>query len=340
MAVPVEDAARASERARRSPLRALLSAMRPLQAPKNGLVLVPLLFSVNIWFSPDDFVGMAAIAMRSVGAAIAFTLLSGAVYLLNDIADVERDRAHPTKRRRPIASGDISVRSAYVAAFIVIATAGVLSLLISTALAIIAVGYLVINIAYTLQLKHLVILDVFSVAAGFVLRAVAGAVAIDGSQLVIDGVEMQIDLVVSPYLYVVTALGASLLAFAKRRAELVAAGDNAAKQRGILGEYTTQFLDVVIFSTASLTVMAYALYTFSFGDVGGNVPGDNSMMLTIPFVAYGIYRYLYLLYVTGDGEAPETILLRDRPTLINIILWLAVASTILLLHTVNGTNGT
>jgi len=255
-------------------------------------VLVPLLFSVNIWFSPDDVAGMAAIVLRSIAAAAAYTLLSGAVYLLNDIGDAARDRAHPVKRRRPIASGHLSVRSAYVAAVTSIIIAGVIALSVNTSLFIVAAAYLATNIAYTLRLEHGVLLDVFSVAGGFVLRAGAGAVAIDGAALLVDGVETTIDLVISPYLYIVTALGASLLALAKRRAELATAGDNASKQRGILGEYTIQFLDVLIVSTASLTVMAYTLYTFSFGAVGGNVPGDNSIMLPIPFVAYGIYRYL------------------------------------------------
>ncbi len=322
------------------PLMSLFKAMRPLQAPKNGLVLVPLFFSVNIWFNADDVTGMALIVLRSIVAAVAFTFLSGAIYLLNDIADVERDRAHPTKRGRPIASGALSVRSAYLAAVIAIGIAIAIASVVSPMLGIVAATYLLVNIFYTLKVKHVAILDIMSVSAGFVLRALAGVVAIDGATLIIDGEKTSIDLVISPYLYIVTALGASLLALAKRRAELQRAGENAVNQRGILSEYTMQFLDVLIISTASLTVMAYTLYTFSFGASGGNVPVDNTMMLTIPFVAYGIYRYLYLLYVKGEGESPELILLQDRPTLINLVLWVAVASAILLLHTIDATNGT
>ena len=322
-----------------SPFVAIFKAMRPLQAPKNGLVLVPLFFSVNIWFTAEDVSGMAGIVLRSLIATAAFTLLSGAIYLINDIADAERDRAHPTKRSRPIASGTLSIRIAFIAAVIAMGVSILFATAVSTMLGIVAATYLAVNIVYTLKVKHVAILDIMSVSAGFVLRALAGVVAIDGVTLIFDGEPIAIDLVISPYLYIVTALGASLLALAKRRAELQRAGENAANQRGILAEYSVQFLDVLIISTASLTVMAYTLYTFSFGDSGGNVPGDNTMMLTIPFVAYGIYRYLHLLYVRGEGEAPELILLKDRPTLINIVLWVAVASAILLMHTIDATNG-
>ncbi|MYK60481.1 MAG: hypothetical protein F4034_00640 [Chloroflexi bacterium] len=134
-------------------------------------------------------------------------------------------------------------------------------------------------------------------------------------------------------------MGSLLIALGKRRAELKTAGDAAANQRSILGQYTAEFIDALIMSTATLTIFTYALYAIDLGDTGANVPADNTMMVTIPFVAYGIYRYLYLLYVKGEGEAPEIVLLRDRPTLINGFLWLAVASTILLIHTIGTANG-
>ena len=254
-----------SVRGSRSLARALISAMRPLQAPKNGLVLVPLIFSVNIWFAVDDLGGMAEIVLRAVGATVAFTLLSGAVYLINDLADVERDRVHPVKRRRAIASGDLPVGVARISAVIAIVAAGLISVAISAPLLIVALAYLLLNVVYTFKLKHVAILDVMSVAAGFI--------------------------------------------------------------------------DALIMSTATLAIFTYALYAIDLGDTGANVPADNTMMVTIPFVAYGIYRYLYLLYVGGEGEAPEIVLLRDRPTLINGFLWLAVASTILLVHTIGTANG-
>ncbi len=320
-------------------MAALISAMRPMQAPKNGLVLVPLIFSVNVWFAVDDVVGMVEIVMRSVGAALAFTLLSGAVYLINDLADVERDRAHPVKRRRAIASGDLPVVVAAIAAVVAILVAGAISVLISASLVVVSVAYIVLNVAYTLKLKHVAILDVMSVASGFVLRAYAGYVAIGGPVPWFGNGSLGVDIDVSPWFYIMTALGALLLALGKRRAELKTAGDGAAQQRNILGEYTTEFIDVLIMSTATLAIFTYSLYAVDLGDTGANVPGDNTMMVTIPFVAYGIYRYLYLLYVRGEGEAPEIILLRDRPTLINGFLWLATASTILLIHTIGTANG-
>lgn len=339
MTSPVDQTVASGARESRSLARALLSAMRPMQAPKNGLVLVPLIFSVNIWFAVDDVSGMFEIVLRALGATIAFTLLSGAIYLINDLADVERDRAHPVKRRRAIASGDLPENIAYVAAAVALILAGAISLAISVPQAVVAAGYLILNVAYTFKLKHLAILDVMSVAAGFVFRAYAGYVAIGGPVPWLDNSGLPVDIDVSPWFYIMTALGSLLIALGKRRAELKTAGDAAVNQRSILGQYTAEFIDALIMSTATLTIFTYALYAIDLGDTGANVPADNTMMVTIPFVAYGIYRYLYLLYVKGEGEAPEIVLLRDRPTLINGFLWLAVASTILLIHTIGTANG-
>lgn len=313
--------------------------MRPLQAPKNGLVLVPLIFSVNIWFVVDDVSGMFEIVLRALAATIAFTLLSGAIYLINDLVDVERDRVHPVKRKRAIASGDLPVATARVAAIVVILAAGGIAMSISWLLLMVATAYLALNLAYTFKLKHLAILDVSSVASGFVLRAYAGYIAIGGPVPWIRNEPTGIDIDVSPWFYIMTALGALLLALGKRRAEMQSAGDSASKQRSVLADYSLEFLNLLIVMTATSAILAYTLYTFDFGESGANVPADNTMMLTIPFVAYGIYRYLYLLYVKGEGEAPEIVLLRDRPTLINGFLWLAVASTILLIHTIGTANG-
>lgn len=339
MTVSNEHHAAVEARQTRSVLRASISAIRPLQAPKNGLVLVPLIFSVNIWFAVDDVTGMIEIVLRSVGAAVAFTLLSGAVYLINDLADVERDRAHPVKRNRAIASGDLPVSFAAISAVLAILVSALISVAISLPLMVVAAAYLVLNLAYTFRLKHVAILDVMSVAAGFVLRAYAGYVAIGGPVPWLENGVPGVDIDVSPWFYIMTALGSLLIALGKRRAELKAAGDAAKSQRSILGDYTTEFIDALIMSTATLAIFTYALYAIDLGDTGANVPADNTMMVTIPFVAYGIYRYLYLLYVKGEGEAPEIVLLRDRPTLINGFLWLAVASTILLVHTIGTANG-
>ncbi len=306
-----------------------------MQMPKNGLVLVPLMFSVNIWYSPEDPGGMANIVISALAAAAIFAACSAAVYLLNDLADRNRDKQHPVKRNRPIASGALPTRVACLSALILIAAAITATLLIDVLLLSILALYLAINVAYTLLLKQVVLLDVMSVASGFVLRALSGVIAIDGMTIVENGVTTPIEISVSPWFYVVTALGATLLALVKRRAELLAAGDNAAEQRAILQAYPLQFLDILIGIAATCTLMSYTLYTFSFGDSGANVPSGNSMMLTIPFVAYGIFRYLHLLYVQGEGEAPEEILLKDMPTILNVMLWLAVSASVLLWHGMN-----
>ena len=303
--------------------------MRPTQAPKNALVLVPLVFSVNIWWANDDLLGMAGIVARVVLATVAFVAASAAIYLLNDIADLESDRAHPRKRFRPVASGNLPVSVALVSAALLVVAGAVLAGLISVALLLAVLGFVLLNVLYNHVLKHVVLLDVMSIAAGFVLRAVAGAVAIDDAVLIINGAETQIDIVVSPWLFLVTGLGAMLLALSKRRAELAHAGDRADQQRPLLREYSLPMLDVLIGIAAATSIITYALYTFSLGTTGGNVPQNSSMMLTIPFVGYGIMRYLYLLYVKGDGEAPEAILFSDWPTLINLAAWLVVAGAIL-----------
>jgi len=175
-----------------------------------------------------------------------------------------------------------------------------------------------------------VLLDVMTVASGFVLRAVAGSIAIDHAIINRAGQANELDLTISPWLYVVTALGALFIALAKRRNELHNAGDNSVAQRSILTEYTVPLLDNLINVVATATLVSYTLYTFSTGVTEANVPGDHSMMLTIPFVAYGVLRYLYLIHVKGVGETPEEILIRDKPLLLNIFLWLITGSSVLM----------
>ena len=214
------------------------------------------------------------------------------------------------------------------AALLVVAGA-VLAGLISVALLLAVLGFVLLNVLYNHVLKHVVLLDVMSIAAGFVLRAVAGAVAIDDAcadhQRCGDP-DRHRGLAVAVPGY---RIGAMLLALSKRRAELAHAGDRADQQRPLLREYSLPMLDVLIGIAAATSIITYALYTFSLGTTGGNVPQNSSMMLTIPFVGYGIMRYLYLLYVKGDGEAPEAILFSDWPTLINLAAWLVVAGAIL-----------
>jgi 4-hydroxybenzoate polyprenyltransferase len=309
---------------------AIVKEARPKQMVKNGLVLVPLFFTVNIWYSNDDIAGMTAIIGRAFAGLGIFVLLSAAIYFINDSIDIERDRAHPRKRRRPIAAGRISISWAIGIASIFIAGGLVGALAISIPMLITAAAYLATNIAYSWWIKNIVLLDVMTVASGFVLRAVAGSIAIDHAVINRGGSAIELELTISPWLYVVTALGALFLALSKRRGELYSAGDNSTSQRSILSEYSIPLLDNLINVVATATLIAYTLYTFSTGVSEANVPPNNSMMLTIPFVAYGIMRYLYLIHTKGAGEAPEEILIRDWPLRINIFLWLITGSSVLM----------
>ncbi len=309
---------------------AIVKEARPRQMVKNGLVLVPLFFTINIWYSGDDIVGMVAIVGRAFAALGIFVLLSAAVYFINDSIDIEKDRAHPRKRYRPIAAGRISIGWAAGIAGILIFGGLIAAFAISIPMLITAAAYLATNVIYSWWIKNVVLLDVMAVASGFVFRAVAGSVAIDHAVIQRSGAAVELDLTISPWLYVVTALGALFLALAKRRGELFSAGDNPESHRSILSEYSLPLLDNLINVVATATLIAYTLYTFSNGVSEANVPTNNSMMLTIPFVAYGVMRYLYLIHVKGIGEAPEEILIRDWPLRINIFLWLITGSSVLM----------
>ena len=311
-------------------LKAIIQESRPKQMIKNGLVLVPLFFTVNIWYSGDDISGMAAIIGRAFTALGIFVLLSAAIYFINDSVDAERDRAHPRKKFRPIAAGRIRIRWAIGIAVTIIVVALAISTLISIPMVITAAAYLATNIAYSCWLKNIVLLDVMAVASGFVIRAVAGSIAIDHAIISQSGSSIELNLTISPWLYVVTALGALFLALAKRRNELFIAGISSEAQRSILSEYTVPLLDNLINVVATATLISYTLYTFSTGVTEANVPSNHSMMLTIPFVAYGVLRYLYLIHVKGLGEAPEEILIKDKPLMINIVLWLITGSSVLM----------
>ncbi len=297
-------------------------------------MLVPLFFTVNIWWRGDNFDHNFIIIAKALITLGVFSALSGAVYLFNDLRDIDQDRAHPRKRFRPIAAGLVSVRLAWTVALLLTTVGLAASAVISVPLLSVSAGYIALNIAYTTVLKHQVILDVMAVAAGFVLRAVAGTLAINGAEFGFGGLEpAKLPLNISPWLYVVTALGALFIALVKRRAELVAAGDEAGSQRSILREYSEMLLNQLIVIVAASTLMAYTLYTFSSGITeSSNVPENNTMMLTIPFVAYGLFRYLYLMYVRGAGEAPEEVLLTDRPLRLNILLWLGTGAMVLVLN--------
>ncbi len=304
--------------------------MRPRQVTKNGLILVALFFTVNQWWDTDHVGDMVAIILKNLAAVGIFTLVSGSIYLINDATDVEADRAHPRKRKRPIAARIIPVNLAITAAILTGVGGLALAFLLRTDFGYAALAYVVLMLAYNLVLKHEVILDVMAISAGFVIRAVAGSVAIDTSRI---GGEV-LDLTISPWLYIVTALGALFIAIAKRRSELVAAGDRSAGQRASLARYSVHMLDMMIAVVAPATLVAYSLYTFGGAFASANLPDNNAMMLTIPFVVYGLFRYLYFIYAhpTPMGESPEEILLKDRPLMLNVLGWLVTAAAILLIN--------
>jgi 4-hydroxybenzoate polyprenyltransferase len=293
-------------------VRALVRAMRPKQWAKNGLVFVPLVFTANQYWSPRSSRDVVHVIALTLAAFALFCLLSSVVYLVNDLADLEKDRLHPVKRHRPLAAGHLRPGVARAAAIVILLGALPAAFWLRPSFGLVAALYLAITVLYTFVLKRVLLLDVFALAAGFLLRTVAGAEVI--------GVP------ISPWLYVCTTLGSLFLGFAKRRNELLLLQGDAGKHRPILSEYSPQLLDQILAVITSSTVMAYSLYTFT----AENLPKNHAMMLTIPFVLFGIFRYLYLIYVKNSGGSPEDALLHDRPLLAAVVLWLASAAGVLI----------
>jgi 4-hydroxybenzoate polyprenyltransferase len=279
-------------------LSALIKAMRPRQWTKNAVIFAALVFDRQLT------IGHLPEIARTIAGFIIFCLLSGVVYLINDITDVEADRSHPEKRNRPIASGRLPVPVARAASLILISTLFPLAYLLSPKFAAVSLTYLLLNLAYSKWIKHIPLLDVLSIAAGFLLRVAAGVVLIVVARF-------------SPWLYVVVTLGALYIGFGKRRAELALLADEANSHRRVLDGYTIPLLDQYITIVSATTIIAYSLYTFSAPDL----PENHAMMLTIPFVLYGVFRYLYLIKLTHRGGAPEEVLLSDLPLLLSILSW-------------------
>jgi len=288
----------------RSLPRALLAEMRPRQWTKNLILLAPLLFSLEL----DRPVGV----LRAVVAVILFCLVSGAVYIVNDLHDLERDRLHDTRRRRPLAAGELSPREAAVAAAVLLVVGLGGAILLGLGFALVTLGFVGLQAAYTFFLKNEVILDVMAISAGFVLRVTAGAIAIH--------------VAVSPWLLSCTALLALFLAFVKRRHELLA-DTHALEHRPVLRKYTPALLDQAIAIVTSSTFVVYAIYTF----LSQSAADRPYLMLTIPFVGYGLLRYLYLMYARQLGGSPEEILLSDAPLAIDLGLWTLVVVLVLYL---------
>jgi 4-hydroxybenzoate polyprenyltransferase len=274
-----------------------LRLARPKQWTKNGFVLAGLVFSGN------------ALDPSSVAAALlacaAFCLLSGAVYALNDVIDVEEDRKHPLKRLRPVASGEISARAAVVYSALLTAVGLTACFAVNLQVGAVGLAYLGLQALYSPVLKHMAILDVMGISAGFVIRALAGVEAV-GSPI-------------SPWLLVCTGLLTLFLGFSKRRHELATLGEGASVHRKNLRDYSVPMLDEMMNIMISATIIAYALYTFTVYERDA----EMFMMGSIPFVVYGVFRYMLLVHRDGGGN-PDTLLLQDRPLQVSLFLWLAV----------------
>jgi 4-hydroxybenzoate polyprenyltransferase len=279
--------------------------MRPKQWTKNILIFAGILFSQNIL--------VAAMLVKVISAFIIFCALSGTVYIFNDLLDIERDRNHPQKSKRPLAAGQLKISWAVYSVIILM----LLSLGMAYGLGLhffyISLGYLSLQLAYSLYLKHVVIMDIFSIAAGFVLRALAGAFVID--------------VAISSWLIICTILLSLFLAMSKRRHELLMLEIDAQTHRKVLEHYSPYLLDQMISVVTASTVVCYILYTMSPETIAKF--GTRNLILTVPFVLYGVFRYLYLIHKKGEGGNPENVLVSDKPLLISIFLWALTAGIIL-----------
>jgi 4-hydroxybenzoate polyprenyltransferase len=277
-------------------LKALFKTMRPKQWAKNVFLLAAIVF--------DRKLTNTDAMLNTVIGIVVFSLVASVVYIINDIADAEADRQHPTKRERPIAAGKLPLSVAWASAIILLLISFPVAVWLSPAFALIALLYLLLNLFYSKWLKHVVLLDIILLASLYVIRVAAGVALIDVVRF-------------SPWIYIFTTFLALLMGTGKRRAELseIAEGPNA--QRRVLDGYTLTFLDQLITLASGVTIITYSLYTFS----APNLPENHAMMLTIPFIIYAIFRYQYLLQVRGTGSAPEELVLSDRPLQLAIALW-------------------
>lgn len=282
----------------------LLRTLRPRQWIKNGFVFMALLFDEKLFVWP--------LLLRTTVAFILFCMISSTVYIINDLADLEKDKLHPKKKRRALPSGQLKPWFAILSAVVILAICLPLSFWLNFYFGIVVLVYFLLNLAYSFYLKHLVIVDVMVVTAGFVLRVAAGVVVAQAERF-------------SPWLYLCTIFLALFLSIGKRRNELVLLASGAENHRKILDEYTVEFLDEMSHLATTGAVIAYSLYTFS----AVNLPSNNAMMLTIPFVIYGLFRYLYLIHVKGEGGAPEMLVYTDLPLLLDLVLW-AVAVVLIM----------
>lgn len=276
-------------------IKVLIKTLRPKQWAKNIFIFTALVFDKKL-------LDLSAFT-RTLAGAVLFSLIASAVYIFNDIADRESDQQHPTKKMRPIASGALSIRTAWILAISLLVISLPLAYTLSPEFLIICLVYFTLNLLYSSKLKHIPLIDVLILASFYLLRVISGTTLIEVKRF-------------SPWLYMVTSLFALFIGLGKRRAELELQLTSSGKMRPVLDGYSIELLDQLINIVSGTTIVAYSLYTFS----APNLPDNHSMMLTIPFVIYGIFRYLFLIQI-GQGGAPEDIALSDRPLQAAIILW-------------------
>lgn len=292
-------------------LQGLIKTMRPKQWSKNLLFVFPAIIFDGQLFNPNAVLNVAITFML-------LNLISGTVYIINDLVDIEADRQHPKKKFRPLPSGLLPKNLALVAAVLIPIGALTFSAFFNTQLTLILIAYLIMQIAYSFSLKHIVIVDVITIMIGFIMRVAAGAVVIDVQNF-------------SPWLYACTGLLALFLAVGKRRQELIHLGDHARNTRPIFQDYNLPLLDDMLRLVTTSTLITYVLYTL---EVPTQTQPAFLGMLTIPFVMYGLFRYLYLIHVKGEGSAPDEVLLKDRGLQITLILF--SLSVIIILYVLPG----
>lgn len=277
-------------------LYGLLRTLRPKQWTKNVFIFAALLFDQKLANWP--------LLLKTIAAFFLFCLVAGTVYVINDLVDLEKDKQHPKKCKRPLPSGQLKPWFAIAGVVVILAISLPLSYLLHPAFAALLMGYFLLNVAYSFWLKHMVIIDVMVVASGFVLRVAAGVVMAQAERF-------------SPWLYVCTIFLALFMSIGRRRHEMLLLADGANSHRRILDEYSIPFLDQMTIVVMTGALIAYSIYTAT----APNLPCNHGMLLTIPFVIYGLFRYLYLVQIRGEGGAPEDLLFTDRPFLADVLLW-------------------
>ncbi|HCU80572.1 MAG TPA: decaprenyl-phosphate phosphoribosyltransferase [Chloroflexi bacterium] len=286
-------------------LALMLYSTRPRQWVKNMFLFAALIFDRKLFVIPY--------LTKTIYGFVLLTLISGAIYITNDFLDLEKDKLHPVKRLRPLPSGQLSKLVAVVMAIVLPLIALPLAYQLNPWFGLILLIYWLQNILYSLWLKHIVILDILLIALGFTYRVAAGATLVDVEQAPIG----------SPWIYMCVGFGALLVVLGKRRSELNLLSDLASSHRSVLASYNKTYIDLLIYCVSTSTIISYSFYTFN---ATYHQTKNHSMMLTIPLVVYGIFRYLYLVYVKDEGGTPEQLVFKDRPLMLSIALWIATAT--------------